>query len=63
MEKIKGYLRLVFCSRLILDSEGRTMMKIPLWLLLLVAADSFRFALLAAILTIAMGMQIRIEKG
>ena len=63
MDKVKQAFRFVFYSRLALHSSGRTMLKLPVWLVVLAALDSLRFAVLAAVVVIALGIQVEIEKG
>ncbi|MBQ9321208.1 MAG: DUF4342 domain-containing protein [Eubacterium sp.] len=63
MDKIKQAFRYVFASRLVLFSNGRTMLKLPLWLAVIAGLDSLRFVILAALVIIALGFQVSVEKG
>jgi hypothetical protein len=60
---LKRYLDLAFKSRLILESDGRTMLKLPIWLAVLLALDSIKLLVIAAIAVVGLGMRVTVEKG
>ena len=62
MEKFKEYLSIVFGGRLIVEGDGRTFVKAPVWLAALAAVCSVRLAVITALLVIAFGMKVRIAK-
>lgn len=63
MEQVKDVLRLIFGSRLIVDGNGRTFVKLPLWVCVLVGLSSLPLALITALLVVAFGMRVRIIKA
>ena len=63
MDTFKKYVELIFKSRLILISSGRTMLKIPIWLAALLAINSIKLLVILAIAVVALGIQVSIEKG
>ena len=62
MNKIKEALALVFGSRLIVEGNGRSFAKVPMWLAVLFGLSSIRLFLLTALLVVAFGMRVRIVK-
>ena len=63
MDKIKEYLSIFFGGRLIVEGEGRTFAKAPVWLTALAAVSSIRLAVITAVLIVAFGMKVRIAKA
>lgn len=63
MNKIKEALALVFGSRLIVEGNGRSFAKAPMWLAVLFGLSSIRLLLLTALLIVAFGMRVRIVKA
>ena len=62
MDRIKEYLGILFGGRLIVEGDGRTFAKAPVWLAALAAVASLRFAVITALLVIAFGMKVRVGK-
>lgn len=63
MEQIKEILSLVFGSRLVVEGNGRTFVKVPMWLAVLVGLASVRLAILTAVLVVLTGMRVRVVKA
>ena len=63
MEQIKEILSLVFGSRLVVEGNGRTFVKVPMWLAVLVGLASIRLAILTAVLVVLAGMRVRVVKA
>ena len=63
MNKIKEGFGIVFGSSLIVDGNGRTYAKAPMWLAVLAALSAVRLTLITAVLVVAFGMRARIVKG
>ena len=63
MDKVKEYLGILFGGRLIVEGEGRTFAKAPVWLAALAAVSSVRLAVITAVLVVAFGMKVRIAKA
>ena len=63
MEQIKEILSLVFGSRLMIDGNGRTFVKVPMWLVVLAGLASIRLAILTAVLMVLAGMRVRVVKA
>ena len=63
MEKIKELFGIIFGSNLIVDGDGRTCAKAPMWVVVLAALASVRLAVLTAVLVVAFGMRVRVAKG
>ncbi|MBQ7784941.1 MAG: hypothetical protein IJ381_02160 [Clostridia bacterium] len=61
--KIKELLGLVFGTRLIVEGNGRTFVKVPMWLVVLAALSSIRLALLTVLLVVALGMRARVVRA
>lgn len=63
MDKIKEYLGIFFGGRLVVEGEGRTFVKAPVWLTALAGISSVRLAVITAVLIVAFGMKVRIAKA
>ena len=63
MEQIKEILSLIFGSRLMIDGNGRTFVKVPMWLAVLAGLASIRIAILTAVLVVLAGMRVRVVKA
>ena len=63
MEQIKEILSLIFGSRLMIDGNGRTFVKVPMWLAGLAGLASIRLAILTAVLVVLAGMRVRVVKA
>ena len=63
MNRIKELVGIVFGSNLIVDGDGRTYAKAPMWVVVLAAVLATRVAIITAILVVAFGMRVRIAKG
>lgn len=63
MEQIKEILSLIFGSRLMIDGNGRTFVKVPMWLVVLAGLASIRLAILTAVLMVLAGMRVRVVKA
>ena len=61
--KIKSILSLIFGTRPIVEGNGRTFVKAPMWFAAAAALSSIRFTLLTVLLVAAMGMRARIVKA
>ena len=62
MDKIKEYLSILFGGRLIVEGDGRTFVKAPVWLAALAAVSSLRLAVITVLLVIAFGMKARVAE-
>lgn len=63
MEQIKEILSLIFGSRLMIDGNERTFVKVPMWLAVLAGLASIRLAILTAVLVVLAGMRVRVVKA
>ena len=63
MDRVKEILRIVLGGRLIVEGNGRTFAKAPVWLAVLAALSSIRLAVITAVLVVAFGMKARIVKA
>lgn len=63
MEQIKEILSLIFGSRLMIDGNGRTFVKVPMWLVVLAGLASIRLAILTAVLVVLAGMRVHVVKA
>lgn len=63
MDKIKEYLGILFGGRLIVEGNGRTFAKAPVWLAALAAISSVRLAVITVLLVVAFGMKVRVAKA
>lgn len=63
MDRVKEIIGIVFGGRLIVESNGRTFAKAPVWLAVLAAVLSVRLAIVTAVLVVAFGMKARIVKA
>ena len=63
MEQIKEILSLIFGSRLMIDGNGRTFVKVPMWLVVLAGLASIRLAILTVVLVVLAGMRVRVVKA
>ena len=63
MEQIKEILSLIFGSRLMIDGNGRTFVKVPMWLAVLAGLASIRLAILTTVLVVLAGMRVRVVKA
>lgn len=60
---MKQYAGLIFRSRIILTGNGRTILKLPIWAVVILGLNSLKLLALAAIAVIGLGMQVNFEKG
>lgn len=63
MDKLKEYLGILFGGRLIVEGNGRTFAKAPVWLTALAAISSVRLAVITVLLIVAFGMKVRVTKA
>lgn len=63
MDRVKEILGIVFGGRLIVEGNGRTFAKAPVWLAVLAAVGSIRLAIVTVVLVVAFGMKARIAKA
>lgn len=63
MDKIKDIIAVVLGGRLIVDGKDRTFAKLPLWLAVLAALVSPQLLLVTALLIIAFGMRLKIDRA
>ena len=63
MDRVKDILSSVFGGRLIIDGNGRTFVKAPVWLAVLLALSSMKLALLTVLLVVAFGMRARVARA
>ena len=62
-DKIKELISLVVGSRLSVTGTGRTFAEAPMWLAVLAAITSPHLAIITALLIIAFGMRVSIQKA
>ena len=62
-DKIKELVSLVVGSRLSVTGTGRTFAEAPMWLAVLAAITSPHLAIITALLIIAFGMRVSIQKA
>ena len=67
MDKLKDILSMVAHGRLSVYGKGRTFARVPLFLVVLAVlaggGRSVRFALLTAVLIVAFGMKVQVERS
>lgn len=63
MDRVKEILSIVFGGRLIVEGNGRTFVKAPVWLAALLGLSSVKLTVLTVLLVVAMGMRARIVKA
>lgn len=63
MNALRQYAGLIFRSRILLTGNGRTMLKLPVWAAVLLALNSLKLLIFAALAVVAVGMQVNFEKG
>ena len=63
MDRIKEILAVILGGRLLIDGRDRTFAKAPLWLATLAALTSPQLLIVTALLIVAFGMQVRIDKA
>ncbi len=63
MSKVKEYLSILIGGRMMIEGDGRTFVKTPVWLAALAAISSVRLAVLTALLVVAFGMKVRVTKA
>lgn len=63
MDKIKEILGIVVGSRLSVTGTGRTFVRVPMWLAVVAALTSPHLAIITALLIIAFGMRVSIQKA
>jgi len=63
MDRVKDILSIVFGGRLIVEGNGRTFAKAPVWLAALLAVSSIKLALLTVLLVVAFGMRARVVRA
>ena len=63
ISKIKELIGLVVGSRLEVSGTGRTFAQAPMWLAVIAAITSPHLAMLTALLVIAFGMRVSIQKA
>jgi len=62
-DKIKEIVSLIFGSRLVVEGTGRTFVKVPMWLAVLVGVASIRLVVLTVLLVVLFGMRVRVVKA
>ena len=60
--KVKEAAGLIFSTRLVVEGKGRTFCKAPMWLTVLVGLSSLHLVLITALLVVAFGMQVRVDR-
>ena len=63
MDRIRELLSILFGGRLLVEGNGRTFAKAPIWLALLLGLCSIRLAVVTVLLIVAFGMKVRIVKA
>ena len=63
MEQFKEILSLIFGSRLMIAGNGRTFVKVPMWLAVAAALANVKLAVLTVVLVILAGMRVSIIKA
>ena len=63
MDTIKEYLGIFFGGRLVVEGNGRTFAKLPVWLAALLVLASIRLAVITVVLIVAFGMKVRVTKA
>ena len=63
MNKVKEYVGLFFSGRLVVEGNGRTFARLPVWLAALIAVASIRLAVITALLVVAFGMKVRVTRA
>lgn len=63
LSKVKELISLVVGSRLSVTGTGRTFAEAPMWLAVLAAVTSPHLAIITALLIIAFGMRVSIQKA
>lgn len=63
MEQLKEILSLIFGSRLMIEGNGRTFVKVPMWLAVAAALASIKLAVLTVVLVILAGMRVSVIKA
>ena len=62
MDNVKAFLNIVWGGRLAVSGSGRTFAKVPVWLAAIAALASVHLALVTALLIVAFGMKVHVEK-
>ena len=63
LNKVKELISLVVGSRLSVTGTGRTFAEAPMWLAVLAAITSPHLAVITALLIVAFGMRVSIQKA
>ena len=63
MDKVKEVIGILLGGRLVVEGNGRTFAKAPVWLAVLLGISSIRLAVVTVVLVIAFGMRARIVKA
>ncbi|MGN0776593.1 MAG: hypothetical protein ACI4MM_07955 [Candidatus Ventricola sp.] len=63
MDKVKEYVGLFFGGRLVVEGNGRTFARLPVWLAALIAVASIRLAVITVLLVVAFGMKVRVTRA
>lgn len=63
MDRIKEILGIVVGSRLSVTGTGRTFVRVPMWLAVVAALTSPHLAIITALLIVAFGMRVSIQKA
>ncbi len=63
MDQVKNALALFIGGRLLIEGQGRTFVKVPIWLTALGVVWSFKLAVVTFLLIIAFGMKASIVKA
>ncbi len=63
MDKLKEWISIIVGGRLVVEGNGRTFAKAPVWLIVLLALMSVRLAVVTVLLVVAFGMKARIIKA
>ena len=63
MNKIKDIFAVIFGGRLIVNGKDRTFAKLPMWLAVFGALSSPQLLIVTALLVVAFGMQVGIDRA
>lgn len=63
MDKVKEIISILFGSQLLVQGQGRTFVKAPMWLAVLAGLSSLWLAALSALIVVGFGMKASIVKN
>ena len=63
MDKVKEVIGILLGGRLVVEGNGRTFAKVPVWLAAAATLLSVRLAVLTALLIVAFGMKVSVTKA